>query len=71
MGHKDESGLDRFAFALGSFGIASSYAAIPVVPSDRIAKAWDERFGAESGKAGPGDEPARSRIGWAMPGFSR
>ena len=51
MNHKEKSRLDRFAFALGSFGIASSYAVIPVVPNDRIAAAWDKRLGAESDAA--------------------
>lgn len=65
MNHREKSRLDRFAFALGSFGIASSYAVIPVVANDRIAAAWDERLGADSGKAGPGHDPARSQVGWA------
>ena len=65
MNHKEKSRLDRFAFALGSFGIASSYAVFPVVPNDRIAAAWDERLGAESDETGAGHDPARSRFGWA------
>lgn len=65
MNHREKSRLDRFAFALGSFGIASSYAVIPVVADDRIAAAWDERLGADSGKAGHGQDPARSEVGWA------
>ena len=65
MYHKEKSRLDRFAFALGSFGIAGSYGVIPVVADDRIAAAWDKRLGAESGEAGPGHGPARSRFGWA------
>lgn len=68
MNHKEMSRLDRFAFALGSFGIASSYTVVPVVPDDRINAAWDERLGAKSGtvgKAGSGRDPARSRVGWA------
>lgn len=62
MNHREISRLDRFAFALGSFGIASSYTVIPIVPNDRINAAWDERLG---GKAGTGYDPARSRVGWA------
>lgn len=65
MNHKEKSRLDRFAFALGSVAVASSYAGIPIVPNDRITAAWDERLGAESGHAGPGHDPARSRMGWA------
>ena len=65
MNHREKSRLDRFAFALGSFGVAGSYAFIPVVANDRIAAAWDKRLGAESGGAGPGHDPARSRFGWA------
>ena len=65
MNHREKSRLDRFAFALGSFGIASSYAVIPVVPNDRIAAAWDKRLGAESDKTGAMHDPARSRFGWA------
>ena len=65
MNHREKSRLDRFAFALGSFGIASSYAVIPVVANDRIAAAWDQRLGAESGQAGPGHGRARSWFGWA------
>jgi hypothetical protein len=63
MNYREKSRLDRFAFALGSFGIAISYAAVPVVANDRIAAAWDERLGAESDR--PGHDPARSRFGWA------
>lgn len=62
MKHKEMSRLDRFAFALGSFGLVSAYAAIPVVPNDRINAAWDERLGSGSGA---GYDPARSRVGWA------
>lgn len=65
MNRMEKSRLDRFAFALGSFGIASSYTGIPVVPNDHIAAAWDERLGSKSGNAGPGRDPARTRIGWA------
>lgn len=65
MNHREISRLDRFAFALGSFGIASSYTVIPIVPNDRINAAWDERLGAESAETGPGHDPARSRVGWA------
>ena len=62
MKHKEMSRLDRFAFALGSFGLVSAYTVIPVVPNDRINAAWDERLGSESGA---GYDPARSRVGWA------
>lgn len=65
MKDKEVSRLDRFAFALGSFGLASAYTVIPVVPNDRINAAWDERLGAEPDKIGPGHDPARSRFGWA------
>jgi hypothetical protein len=63
MKHREMSKLDRFAFSLGSFGLVSAYAVIPVVANDRIAVAWDKRLGTESGEAGPGDNPAR--LGWA------
>ena len=62
MKHKEMSRLDRFAFALGSFGLVSAYTVIPVVPNDRINAAWDERLGSESEA---GYDPARSRVGWA------
>ena len=62
MKHKEMSRLDRFAFALGSFGLVSAYTVIPVVPNDRINAAWDERLGRRSGA---GYDPARSRVGWA------
>lgn len=62
MNHKEMSRLDRFAFALGSFGLVSAYAVIPVVPNDRINAAWDDRLG---DKAGAGHDPARPRVGWA------
>ena len=62
MKHKEMSRLDRFAFALGSFGLVSAYTVIPVVPNDRINAAWDERLGSVSGA---GYDPARSRVGWA------
>lgn len=65
MNHKEMSRLDRFAFALGSFGLVSAYTVIPVVPNDRINAAWDERLASKSGDAGPGHDPARTRIGWA------
>jgi hypothetical protein len=65
MNHKEMSRLDRFAFALGSVTIASPYAVIPIVPNNRIAAAWDERLKGESGTAGPGNDPARPRLGWA------
>lgn len=65
MNHREKSRLDRFAFALGAFGVASAYTAIPIVPNDRIAAAWDERLGSKSGKAGSGCNRARSRVGWA------
>lgn len=65
MKHKEMSRLDRFAFALGSFGLVSAYTVIPVVPNDRINAAWAERLGSESGEAGAGYDPARSRVGWA------
>lgn len=53
MHHKENSRLDRFAFALGSFAIASPYTVFPVVPNDRIAAAWDERLGAGSVQCRP------------------
>jgi hypothetical protein len=62
MKHKEMSRLDRFAFALGSFGLVSAYTVIPVVSNDRINAAWDERLGSGSGA---GYDPARSRVGWA------
>lgn len=62
MKHKEMSRLDRFAFALGSFGLVSAYTVIPVVPNDRINAAWDERLGSGYGA---GLDPARSRVGWA------
>ena len=62
MNHMEKRWLDRFAFALGSVTIASPYSVIPIVPNDRINAAWAERLGAETG---PGQDPARSRIGWA------
>jgi hypothetical protein len=65
MIHMEKSRLDRFAFALGSVAVASSYTAIPVVPNDRIAAAWDERLGSKTGKAGSGTNRARSLFGWA------
>lgn len=65
MNYMENSRLDRFAFALGCFAIASPYAVFPVVPNDRIALAWDKRLGSESDGAGSGDDPAPSRFGWA------
>jgi hypothetical protein len=65
MSHKEINRLDRFAFALGSVAVGSSYAAIPVVPNDRIAAAWDERLSSKSGKAESGRGRVRSRVGWA------
>jgi hypothetical protein len=60
MKHKEMSRLDRFAFALGSFGLVSAYTVIPIAPNDRINAAWNERLGTEAGHS-----PARSRVGWA------
>jgi len=41
--------LDAFTFSLGGISVASSFAAIPVVADNRIAKAWDARLsGADS-----------------------
>lgn len=65
MSHRDKGRLDRFAFALGSVGVASSYAAIPVVPNDRIAAAWDERLRSRCDEAGSDKDRTRSRFGWA------
>ena len=44
MKKKENGKLDRFAFALGSVTLAAPFAAIPIVPSDRINAAWDERL---------------------------
>ena len=42
---KTENGrLDRFAFALGSVTLATPFIAVPVVPNDRINRAWDSRL---------------------------
>ena len=41
MTSKLERRVDAFTFALGGTGIASSWFPMPVVASDRIAKAWD------------------------------
>ena len=64
MHHKEESRLDRFAFALGCFAIASPYTVFPVVANDRISAAWDQRLGGKSDKVASGCA-ARSRVRWA------
>ena len=35
---------DAFAFALGGAGMVGTFGPVPVVPNDRINKAWDERL---------------------------
>ncbi|MGB5630383.1 MAG: hypothetical protein WBM57_13500 [Woeseiaceae bacterium] len=35
---------DAFAFALGGAGMVGAFAPVPVIPNDRINKAWDERL---------------------------
>lgn len=45
---------DAFAFALGGAGMVGAFAPVPVVPNDRINKAWDERLAnAKHAGAGP------------------
>ena len=36
--------FDSFTFWLGAVPVVSSFASIPMVSSDRIARAWDERL---------------------------
>ena len=54
MTYKAERFLDAFTFALGGASIASSFAAMPIVANDRIAKAWAARLtGAEDTAPAP------------------
>lgn len=49
MFFKANSKNDAFAFALGGVGMVGAFAPIPVVPNDRINKAWDERLARAKG----------------------
>lgn len=44
MFFKAKAKSDAFAFALGGAGMVGAFAPVPVVPNDRINKAWDERL---------------------------
>jgi hypothetical protein len=44
MFFRAKSENDAFAFALGGAGMVGAFAPVPVIPNDRINKAWDERL---------------------------
>lgn len=44
MFFKAKARSDAFAFALGGAGMVGTFGPVPVVPNDRINKAWDERL---------------------------
>ena len=44
MFFKAKAKSDAFAFALGGAGMVGTFGPVPVVPNDRINKAWDERL---------------------------
>ena len=44
MFYKEKAASDAFAFALGGIATVGAFAPVPVVASDRINKAWDERL---------------------------
>ena len=44
MTYRAERFFDAFTFALGGVSVASSFGMMPIVASDRIARAWDARL---------------------------
>ena len=44
---KAKAKSDACAFALGGAGMVGAFGRVPVVPNDRINKAWDERLASQ------------------------
>ena len=65
MINKVKNRLDGFALALGGVSVKSAYGAVPIVASDRINAAWDERLRKESIERRPDLAPEGACAGWA------
>ncbi len=65
MKDKVKNRLDAFALALGGVSVKSAHGAMPIVASDRINAAWDERLRRESTEQGPDLAPEGACAGWA------
>ncbi len=57
--------LDAFALALGGVSAKSAYVTMPIVASDRINAAWDEKLRNGSGESSPDLAPEGACAGWA------
>ena len=62
MKHKENSRLERMAFALGCVAIPGPYSVIRLISDDRIATRRDDR---PADAAGLDCRPALSQVGWA------
>ena len=65
MKDKVKNRLDAFALALGSVSAKSAYVTIPIVASDRINAAWDEKLREGSTEPHPDQAPEGACAGWA------
>ena len=65
MKDKVKTRLDAFALALGGVSVKSAYGAVPIVASDRINAAWDERLRKESTASSSDLAAEEACAGWA------
>ena len=57
--------LDAFSLALGGVSAKSAYSVVPIVASDRINAAWDEKLREGSADRDPDVAPDSACTGWA------
>ncbi len=62
---KVKNRLDAFALALGGVSVKSAYVAVPIVASDRINAAWDEKLRNGSAERCPDPAPEGACAGLA------
>ena len=65
MKDKVKNRFDAFALALGSVSAKGAYVTIPIVASDRINAAWDEKLRKGSTDSRPDLEAEGACAGWA------
>ena len=63
MFYNTKSKSDTFAFALGGAALVGAFVPVPVIVSDRINKAWDERLSAPQDDATCARKGARTSSG--------
>ena len=65
MFYRANSRHDAYTFSLVGMSVVASVVAQPIVPDDRIAKAWDERLGHREDEASaPSEAAAQPREPW-------